>query len=317
MSKANDLFQKYVWIVNTILRSSYGISFEDLARRWKGSEAGKGERLSRTSFNRYRESIEEMFDINIECRRDGAAYVYYVENPEALHSSSSQSWLLRSLTVGGALQQGSDIKERILLESIPGGQEYLPVIIEALKYNLLLQVEYRKFHSPESQFFELEPYCLKVFRQRWYLVGHNVGYEKNDIRVYALDRFAGVKETDTPFTLPDNFDASVFFENNFGVYVGGEEKAQKIVIRAYGSLVNFLRTLPLHHSQQEIDTQEAWADFSYFLRPTYDFRQELLSQAEQLEVLEPAEFREQFHDSLERACRRHAGEPVDLKKYFK
>ena len=317
MASANDLFQKYVWIVNTVLRSSYGITLEEISRRWKGTNLSGGERLSRTSFNRCRDRIRELFDVDIECRRSGATSVYYVENPEVLLSSTPQSWLLRSLTIGGALQQGSDIKERILLESIPGGQEYLPVIIDALKNCLLLRVEYKKFDSHDSQSFDLEPYCLKVFRQRWYLVGHNLGYELNDIRVYALDRFTKVSETDVSFSYPDNFDASVFFDNNFGVYVGGEERAQRIVIRAYHSLVNFLRTLPLHHSQQEIDTQEAWSDFSFFLRPTYDFRQELLSQAEQLEVLEPAEFREQFHALLEKASKRHAGEPVDLIKYFK
>lgn len=317
MASANDQFQKYVWIVNTVLRSSHGISFGEISRRWRVTNISGGEPMSRTSFNRYRDRVRDIFGVDIECRRSGADYLYYVENPEVLHSSTSQSWLLRSLTVGGALQEGADIKERILLESIPGGQEYMPVIIDAMKNNLLLAVEYRKFGSPEAQAFALEPYCLKVFRQRWYLVGHNVDYASDDIRVYALDRFASVKETDISFSWPDNFDASVFFENNFGVYVGGKEKAQKIVIRAYGSLVSFLRTLPLHHSQREVETHEAWSDFSYFLRPTYDFRQELLSQAEQLEVLEPADFRKQFQALLARAARRHRGEPFDWSEVIK
>jgi predicted DNA-binding transcriptional regulator YafY len=64
-----------------------------------------------------------------------------------------------------------------------------------------------------------------------------------------------------------------------------------IVIRASDWLPDYLRTLPLHHSQREISSNNDSVDFSLDIRPTPDFIGELISYGESLKVLEPEDLR--------------------------
>ncbi|MFJ1354261.1 WCX domain-containing protein [Capnocytophaga canimorsus] len=47
-------------------------------------------------------------------------------------------------------------------------------------------------------------------------------------------------------------------------------------------------------SQKEIKTEDNYTFFEYFLRPTYDFRQEILSHGAEIEVISPNWFREEI-----------------------
>ncbi|MBQ8521991.1 MAG: WYL domain-containing protein, partial [Bacteroides sp.] len=79
----------------------------------------------------------------------------------------------------------------------------------------------------------------------------------------------------------------------------------RIVIRAYPPFTDYLRTLPLHHSQHEVKRTPRYADFEYYIRPTFDFRQELLSQGDEVEVLRPASFRKEMQEMLSRMLGRY------------
>ena len=305
MRTLDNVFEKYIWLMNVLLRRPSGISLKEMNDLWANCLFGDGVHFSRTTFNRYRDALEEMFGVEIGCRRVGSEYLYYLEDTEPLRGNNAQTWMLRTLSVSGALQNSRSLQRRILLEDIPGGQEYLQLVIDAMTHGHLLQVTYRSFRQEEAKTFTLAPYCLKVFHQRWYVVGKSSVHKDDAVRVYALDRVVALEETAEDFVLPAGFDAASLFVNDFGVMCGGEEQVEDIVIRAYGSLVWYLRTLPLHPSQREVDTQERWSDFAYHLRPTYDFRQELLSQAEQLEILAPESLRDSFRKVLRAASYRN------------
>jgi hypothetical protein len=303
MQRPEELFQRYIWLVNTLLSAGDGITFDELNRKWVYATVGNGRPLPRSTFNRYREAIEEMLGITIECdKRNGA--VYRISDPDALKTNNIQSWMLRTLTVGNVLQSALGMHNRILLEKMPMGQEHLQAIIDAMAQNHVLRLDYSKSFCTVST-IEVEPYCLKVFRQRWYLLAHNTAYSKDDLRTYSLDRISYIEETGHCFTLPYDFDAARYFENDFGIYTGGDTKVETIVIHAFGRLPDYLRTLPLHPSQQETLITSDYVEFRYRLRPTYDFRQELLSQADELEVIAPQSFREEFAAVLSHALERH------------
>lgn len=303
MQKPEEMFQRYIWLVNALLSSGDGITFDDLARRWCHASIYDGNALSRATFNRHRESIRNLFGIEIACDR-ALGSVYYIKDPEVLKTNNIQSWMLRTLTVGNVLQSGLGLHERIQLEEIPMGQEHLQTIMDAMSRNHTLNFNYSKsFQTVKT--IEVEPYCLKVFRQRWYLLAHNIAYAQNDLRIYALDRISDIVETEHVFRLPADFDAATYFMDDFGVYTGGTEKVENIVIHAFGRLPDYLRSLPLHPSQREVFSVGNYVEFHYRLRPTYDFRQELLSQADELEVIAPQSLREEFAAVLSRAVQRH------------
>ena len=299
--KATKIFRQYIWLTSTIYHSSDGISLKEINERWVKTELSEGIPMTRLTFDRYRKAIEEIFDINIECKRKG--YRYYIENEEMLANNSMKMWMIDSYAVSNVLMESSSIKDRILLENIPSGRQHLQAIINAMKKGLKLLIEYQRFGKQEVRRIVIEPYAVKVFKQRWYLLAHDDKYEIP--AVYALDRIASLEELSETFIYPKNFDAEVFFKDCYGVISGTNDKPQKIIIRAYPPYINYLRTLPLHASQKELKSTPEYTDFEYYLRPTFDFRQELLCQGDEVEILKPKEFREEIKNMIKRMGSRY------------
>ena len=295
-----DTFRQYIWLVNTIRRARR-ISYDDIKKLWLSNDLNDGRPLSRTTFYRIRQAIDDMFGICIECDNQ---HQYYIANPEALRDNSTQNWMLRTLTVNNILLDGLSIKDQLLLEDIPAGLEHLQTVINAIKDHHSLRMGYKKFSDSEPYSTLIEPYCLKLFHQRWYLLGKSE--RKNGaLAIYALDRMTELTETEAQYELAADFDAESYFKNYFGVFIGEEISTQRIVLRAYCNMPNLLRTLPLHHSQKEICKNDTYADFEYYLAPTFDFRQAILKEGHELEVIEPISLREMIHDELATALKRY------------
>lgn len=291
--KTTDTFRQYSWLVSTIQRAKR-ITLKNIQKRWIDDDLCNGKPLSRTTFYRLRQAIEDMFGIIIKCDTNDGNH-YYISNPEVLKDNSTQNWMLQTLTVSNVLIDSLSIKDRLVLEEIPEGTQYLQTIIKAIKDNHRLAMTHQSFDATEAKNMTVEPYCLKLFRQRWYLL---VKYAPNydELRIYALDRITALEETNQTFTLDPDFQAESFFRHYFGTFIGGEP--MRIVLRAYGKMIPLLRTLPKHLSQKEIATTKEYSDFEYFMAPTFDFRQEILREGSELEVLEPQSFRNEVEQEL-------------------
>ena len=299
--KASEIFKQYIWLTDTIYRSG-GISLQELNERWVRTEMSGGVPMTRMTFNRHKNAIEEIFGLCIECQRKGG-YYYYIENEEVLKNNNLQDWLLDSLSISNMLMESGSLKDRIVLENIPAGKEYLQPIINAMKQDYKLMMTYRKFGQTTGYTITIEPYAIKVFKQRWYLLAKD--NKRESPTIYALDRILALEETEESFVYPSDFDTELFFKDCYGVLCGTKDKAQKIVIRTYPPFTNYLRTLPIHHSQKEVKTTPDYADFEFYLRPTFDFRQELLSQCNEVEVLKPAEFRKEMKEVIVKMMERY------------
>ncbi|MBQ3608710.1 MAG: WYL domain-containing protein [Bacteroidaceae bacterium] len=299
--KASEIFKQYIWLTDTIYRSG-GISLQELNERWVRTEMSGGVPMTRMTFNRHKMAIEEIFGLCIECQRKGG-YYYYIENEEVLKNNNLQDWLLDSLSISNMLMESGSLKDRIMLENIPAGKEYLQPIINAMKQDYKLMMTYRKFGQTTGYTITVEPYAIKVFKQRWYLLAKD--NKRETPTIYALDRILALEETEESFVYPSDFDTELFFKDYYGVLCSTKDKAQKIVIRTYPPFTNYLRTLPLHHSQKEVKTTPDYADFEFHLRPTFDFRQELLSQCNEVEVLKPAKLREEMKEMIGKMLERY------------
>ena len=259
--------------------------------------------MSRTTFNRHWKAIEEMFDLSIECQCCGKKSYYYIENKEVLENDNLQHWMLDSLSIGNLLMESSSLKDRIVLEKIPAGKEFLYPIIDAMKLSRKLELTYCKFGQAEPYSITVEPYAIKVFKQRWYLLAKN--YKRQEPTVYALDRILALRETEEGFEFPEGFDTERFFKDYYGVLCNTGMKAERIVIRAYPPLTNYLDTLPLHDSQKVLQSTPEHTDFELYLHPTFDFLQELFAQMHEVEVLEPLWLRKQMKGYLLKALERY------------
>ncbi len=166
--KASFLFKQYVWLVDTIQRCKR-ITLADLNERWLRTELSEGRPLSRTTFNRHRNEVEEIFGITIGCDADNR---YYIVNSNLLRTDTVQQWMLSTLTVSNIVGEARNLHDRILLESIPTEGEMLRQIVEAMQRGVLIDITYRRYGSTTDAFWTIAPYCIKLFRRRWYLVGN-------------------------------------------------------------------------------------------------------------------------------------------------
>ena len=286
---AKNLLNKYVWLVETIYKAKK-ITYEDINQRWLDNDMSESKPLPIRTFHKWRQAIEEMFGLIIENENSGQ-YRYYIQNADELKSGSMRSWLFNTLTVSNLMMDSVSIKDKVLFEEIPDGEQYLPVILESLKKNLVLSMTYQSYSRDEANTFEVEPYCLKAFKQRWYLVAHSPYLNK--IMIYALDRVKWLGLTDKSFKYPKNFYPEEFFDDCFGIIADQKVKVETVKLKVSAGQANYLRSLTLHQTQKEIERTDEYSIFTVRLRPTFDFRQEVLSQGCDIEVLEPEWFRKE------------------------
>ena len=152
---AKDLFNRYIWLVDTIYRAKK-ITFEEINERWLRTDMSEGEDLPLRTFHNHRKAIEQMFDINIECNKRGG-YYYYIENAEEMERGGVRSWLLNTFAVSNLINESHHLKQRILFENIPSGREYLTHIIEAMRDSQAIEISYQSFTRDEPHTYEIEP----------------------------------------------------------------------------------------------------------------------------------------------------------------
>lgn len=285
------LINRYVWIVTTIYNRG-PISLKEIQHRFE-SHFGYGEILEERTFHRYKDAVEELFDIEIKYDRTNQGYT--ISNAESIDNMALRKWLLQTFSVNSLLGENQELKKRIILEDIPSGQQFLTPIIEAMREDSVLQMTYHSFHRDTESTFKIEPWSVKLFGQRWYMLGKSENYEQP--RIYALDRIKSLESTEYKFKLPKKFDSEKFFADYYGIIINDDEfEVTPVALKVDTWQSNFLRTLPLHHSQTEVERNEEYSIFEYRLCPTFDFRQKILSMSRAISVLSPTGLREMMRN---------------------
>ena len=294
------LFREYIWLVNTIYKARK-ISLSEINEKWIETDYSGGVEFSRTTFHRHKIAIEDMFGIYIECDRKNG-FKYYIGNEYVLQENSVQNWMLSTLSVSSLLAESMSLNERILLENVPSGGEKLKMLIKAMKESKKISITYRRYGGHATRTFDLEPYCLKLFGQRWYLLGR---FADRGMATFSIDRMLEIKMSNEKFKIEEDFDAASYFSDCFGVMLDENSKPEKVLIRAYGFEPYYLRDLPLHQSQREIKSTEEYCDFELRLKITSDFKSKLLSRGEWIEILEPKALADEIVEWHQKAIERY------------
>lgn len=291
-----SLILKYIWVVKTIHRAGR-ITLKELNEKWRANvDLSRGEDLPRQTFDRWKSDILDLFGILIDCEQRGG-YHYYIANPKELSEGKLRTWLLNTYGTAETLSSNLSIHDRILTENIPSSQDHLSTVLEAMKSNNMLHITFKAFTMKEPKRFLVEPYCVKMSAQRWYMLARNT--EHKNLRLYSLDRIETVEISNTRFVLPDDFNAKDYFAEFFGIVLDESVPLQTIILRADKYHQNYMRTLPLHPTQREIFACDDYADFELKLRPTYDFYMKLMSFGNMIKVLEPKNLQEEICKWLE------------------
>ena len=234
-----------------------------------------------------------MFGIIIECdKKDG--FRYYIFNEEVLEEDTIQNWMLSTLSVNSILSESKAVQGRILLESIPSDGDNLHKFIDAMKRGMRVKVDYKRYGADASKSeWKLDPYFVKLFNKRWYAL---VKFPDPNANLFTLafDRILSLEVTDEKYEYDKDFDPAGWFKDCYGIVRDPEVPVQRVLIRAYGREVPYMRDLPFHHSQKEVATTDEYSDFELTLRPTADFFSPLLSRGAAIRILEPESLAEEI-----------------------
>ena len=85
-----------------------------------------------------------------------------------------------------------------------------------------------------------------------------------------------------------------------------DQKPERILIKVYSTQVEYIKALPIHESQKEIEATDEWSIFEYRIIPCFNFYQQMLWQRERIEILEPQRVRDEMKKIIE-----------DIQKFYK
>ena len=292
-----ELLQKYIWLVQTFIRSGEkGMSLGEISDRW---ESRFGTEYSRRTFNNHREAVEEVFGISILCNR--STNRYYIPYTEDVSDESAETaWLINTFTVNNMLALGKErLSGRVSVEDIPSGHIFLTAVMEAMTEGNEIVIGYQKYTSSETGTYTIRPYAVKEFAKRWYIIGYCL--ERKGMRVYGLDRIKSLDLTDRNFRMPKDFDVDSFFATSFGIYIP-DGPGQTITFRTNHTEARFLRDLPIHKSQKEIASDNDSVTFSIFVSPNKALIMEFCKYGGGLEVMGPESVRNQVAAELAKAA---------------
>ena len=291
---AKNYFKRYIWLIDVINRHGH-ITRREINDLWSRSSINEyGEReIPERTFHNHIESIFDIFGLEIKCDR---SLGYYLSNTEDIEGDGMRRWMLSSLSLNNLLNESAGMRGNILFESVPSSERFLSDILEAMRDRKTIEIEYQGFNKKYPSRFEARPYCLKQFKQRWYMVARTASSDTP--WVYGLDRIRSLKRLGKSYDIPEKFSAEEYFRNFYGVCVGMEPV--DIEIKVHKSQAEYFRSLHLHGSQNEIPDDEDHTIFRYHIAPTFDFKQEIISKMDDVEVLSPESFRKEIKDTVDR-----------------
>jgi predicted DNA-binding transcriptional regulator YafY len=254
--------------------------------------------ISERTFQRDLNDIRELY--NIDIRHNRSQGVYFIDDDD---QSQVNERILEAFDTFNALNLTDRISQHIHFERRrPQGTENLYGLLHAIKNRVQITFTYQKYWEDKLTDRRVEPYALKEFSNRWYILSKDL--KDNKTKTFALDRLTALIISNTKFQFPDGFDVNEYFKNYFGITAPEKGSPQEIVLSFNAFQGKYIKSLPLHHSQEVLtDTNEEFR-IKLWLNPTHDFIMELLSYGENLKVLQPAglvnEIKNRFKKSLDR-----------------
>ncbi len=287
-----DKIKRYALILEKISKSKYP-SFEDIQHFLLKQDFP----VSHRTMQRDIEQIKYQLNISIEYDRNRNGY--YIEN---IQYSQNIIDLMQQKSFYADLmeftQQNPKHKEAILLDNDvqQKGFEYTQEILSAIKQQRKIEFEYQKFREEKPKKYTIEPYALKEYDNRWYLVGLLPGTA--DLRKFGVDRIQQLEVTTTKFPRNKTIETREHFARMIGI--NDEQKKREIIHLAFSTFQSkYVEALPLHWSQKEIEKDEDWTTFEYFLIPNYELEQKILALGAEVKILKPIKLRNRIRNVLQ------------------
>lgn len=280
MSK-RDYLIRFLLIIKK-LRNARFATFEEIndyiIREFELIDAPK--EISLRTFQRDLNEIRTIFSIDIRCNN---SHQYFIEEDE---QSGFNSRMMEAFDVFNSLSTGQQLRPYVLLEKRCSlGTEYIYGLLHAVKNSLVIKMQYQKYYELSESSREVEPYALKEFKGRWYLLSKD--REDEYIKTFALDRIHGLEITKKKFTYPSDVNPNDYFKNCFGIITSDEQVPVEMILSFEPYQGKYIKSYPLHESQRILIDNDIEVRISLNLYETHDLLMELLSFGATMRVIQP------------------------------
>jgi len=177
------------------------------------------------------------------------------------------------------------------------GKEHIGKIYNAIVNKVALKIQYRPYKADKDLVFDIHPYHLKQYNNRWFLFGRN--HEYGNLTNLALDRIQQIEESPLKYIPNTEIDFSEYFEDVVGVSVNPDQKPQKVILKVDADLFPYIASKPIHGSQKVKSTDRFFSLIELEVQLNYELEALILSFGEQIEVIEPQILRESIAKRIE------------------
>ena len=290
--------RKCLYLINLLERKG-AMTLKEINECYQYSSIYEGDDILPRTFLRYKDFIEVNFPCYIEYNARTGKYELHRHKALYGEDDSLFDYLLSAYHIEGMTELALKHREKIVLTDAPTGVENVQIILEAIDKKRGIECDYYSFNKKSIKQQKLIPYFLRTWENRWYLVAEPDNHHHGQ-SVFALERMDNIRLTEEKMLPSKNITAEEYFEGSFGVNHSDDQKPERILIKVYSTQVEYIKALPLHESQKEIEATDEWSIFEYRLVPCYNFYQQLLWHREKLEVLEPQNARDEIKNSIKK-----------------
>ena len=281
-------------------RKAKGASYEEiqdyLQRKYEERDIKLDDlKFTKRTFLRDKVAISKVLKTDIIYRRSTNTYAIDDDNEDELQEDVFDNLLLVE-----AYRNVKGKKNIMLFEQRKSrGLHWLSGLVHAITHQKIITLQYTKFWEGVSHDKVLEPYAVKEFKNRWYLLAHEKNDEKYFIKTFGLDRISDLEIAPSTFK-PKKYDAEKDFENSFGIISTLDETPEEIVLSFDSDQGKYIKTLPLHHSQEILVDDDDEFRIKLTLFPTYDFEREILSHGSSVKIISPLSFKNHLKSEVKK-----------------
>ena len=282
--------KKCLYLIDLLSRRG-PMSLKEINEHYQYSSLYDGEIIPRT-FARYKDYIAETFPCYIDYNQSTNQY-FLKRYHQYGQDDSLYNYLLSAYHIEGMSELAVKHRDKVKLLDAPTGVENVQIILEAIDKQKGIECVYYSFDRATKKQQLLIPYFLKTWEQRWYLAAEPDNHH-HGISIFALERMDNIRLTEKKMLPSNDVTAVEYWEGSFGVNHSDNQVPEQIVIKAYGAQAEYIRALPIHESQKELERTDEYTIFEYHIVPCFNLFQQLLWHREKLEIIEPIKMREEM-----------------------
>ncbi|ADQ81626.1 WYL domain-containing protein [Riemerella anatipestifer] len=308
MAKIEQIY-RLLYIAELLKNKKQGISYEEtkIFLEDKFREKGLDLKFSEKTFKRDRVLIAEFLGLETQYKKSFGTFTISKDEFE-----QEKEYDLENILLIEAYRKSKKNSKFILFEKRkPNGLYHFSTFIKAIKGGRVVSLYYHKYTENKPKKRVLVPYAIKEYQNRWYLLATDFSVnnktnlenflatrkkpklEMPKIKSFAFDRISNVEIHHTrqlryTHLIEDSF------VHSFGVSSTIDETPQEIILSFTPHQGKYIKSLPLHHSQEILVENDKELTIKVKLFPTYDFTQEILSHGSNVIVTSPKSYRDEI-----------------------